>query len=134
MLEHRPVLDAVDEVLDGQHFRHVLALVSKLRRALDVSVVRLVLILDAESQEPSRRRSNVRAGEVAHEGGLEVDPGVDAVGLQAVQPSLSRTLQHERDIANRDALVAAGDPDCDRVVGEPVFWLDVGGVLGSIAR
>ena len=92
MLEHRAVLDTINEVLDRQHLGNVLAPVPEFRSALDVGVVRLIRFLGAEGQESCRRWTNVSAGEVAHESVLEVEPRVDAVWLKVIQPGASRTL------------------------------------------
>jgi hypothetical protein len=71
MLEHRAVLDSIDEVLDRQYLGNVLAPVPEFRPALDVGVVRLIRPLGAEGQESCRGRTNVGAGEVAHDASLK---------------------------------------------------------------
>ena len=58
----------------------------------------------------------VRAGEVADERFGEVDPAVDAVGLQAVQPCPGRALEHERNVLYGDTLVAICYADSRGVV------------------
>ena len=72
----------------------------------EVIVSRLVGALHAQGELTRLGRTLVRAGEVADERFGEVDPAVDAAGLQAVQPCPGRALEHERNVFNGNTLVA----------------------------
>ena len=74
--------------------------------------------------------SLVRACEVADEGLGEVDPAVDAAGLQTVQPCLGRALEHEWNVLHGNPLVAVRYADGRGVIYQPVFRLHRAGVLG----
>lgn len=84
------------------------------------------------TQRASKRgRTNVGAGEAVDERILEVHPSVDVVGQEVIQPSPSRTLQHEWCVANYHTLVSAGDADYGVVVDQPILWLGGSFVLGG---
>ena len=76
----------------------------------------------------------VGAGEVADEYFSEINPVVDAAGLQAVEPRPSNALKHERDILHGNALVAVRYADGCGVVDQPVLRLHGAGVLGRVSR
>ena len=82
------------EVLDSLHLVHALAGVPKLAPSREVVACRLVLALHAQGELSWLGRPLVRAGEVAYESFGEVDPTVDAAGLQTVQPCPGRALEH----------------------------------------
>ena len=79
--------------------------------------------MDAEGELAGLGRPLVRAGEVADEDFREVQPAVDAVGLEAVEPGACRALQHERDVLHGYVPVAVRYTDGGRVVDEPIFRL-----------
>ena len=79
-------------------------------------------------------RPPVGAAEVASKRLLELWPGVDGPRLEAVEPHPRGPLQHERDVANRHALVAAGDVDGHGVVDQPILGVGFAVVLGGVAR
>src|SRR4051812_26180791 len=95
------------EVLDGLHLMHALAGVSELGPMREVVASRFVGALHTQGELARLGRSLVRVREVADESLGEVDPAVDAAGFQAVQPCPSRALEHERNVLDGDALVAA---------------------------
>ena len=72
-------------------------------------------------------------GEVADEDFREVQPAVDVVGLEAVEPGACRALQHERDVLHGYAHVAIRYADSGRVVDEPILWLHRAVVLGRVS-
>ena len=76
----------------------------------------------------------VGAGEVADEDLGEINPAVDAAGLQAVQPCPGSALKHERDVFHGNAFVAVCYIDGRGVVDQPVLRLHGAGVLGCISR
>ena len=78
-------------------------------------------------------RSLVRAREVADEGFGEVDPAVDAAGLQAVQPCPGHALEHEWNVLYGNTLVAVRYVDGRGVVNQPVFPLHGADVLGRVS-
>ena len=61
-------------------------------------------------------RPLIRAGEVVNEGFSEINPAVDAAGLQAVQPCPGCALEHERNVLYGDTLVAVCYADSRGVV------------------
>src|SRR4051812_910645 len=83
------------EVLDGLHLVHALAGVSELGPTREVVASRLIGTLHAQGKLARLGKSLIRACEVADESFGEVDPAVDATGLQAVQPCPGRALEHE---------------------------------------
>ena len=104
------------EVLDSLHLVHALAGVPKLGPAREVVASRLVGALHAQGELARLGRPLLRAREVADEGFGEVDPAVDAAGLQAVQPCPGRALEHEWNVLHGNSLVA-------------VCYVDVRGVV-----
>ena len=78
-------------------------------------------------------RTLVRACEVADECIGEVDPAVDAAGLQAVEPRPSSALKHERDVLHGNALVAVCYADGSGVVDQLVLRLHGAGVFGHVS-
>ena len=122
------------EVLDGLHLVHTLARVLQLGPAREVVASRLVGALDAQGELARLGRPLVRAGEVADECFSEVNPTVDAAGLQAVQPCPGRALEHERKVLHGNALVAVRDSNGGGVVDQLVLQLHRAGVLGCISR
>ena len=78
------------EVLDGLDLMHSLAGVAELGPSREVVAGRLVGPLDAEGELARLGRPLVGAGEVADEDFREVQPTVDAVGLEAVEPCARR--------------------------------------------
>ena len=94
------------KVLDSLHLMHALAGVPKLGPAREVVVSRLVGALYAEGELARLGRPLVSAREVVDEGFGEVDPAVDAAGLQVVQPCPGRALEHEWNILHGNTLVA----------------------------
>jgi len=104
------------EVLDGLHLVHAFAGVPELGPTREVIASRLVGALHAQGELARLGRTLVRAGEVADECFGEVDPAVDAAGLQAVQPCPGRALEHERNILYGDTLVAVCYADSHGVV------------------
>ena len=75
----------------------------------------------------------VRAREVADEGLGEVDPAVDAAGLQAVQPCPGRALEHEWNIPYGNSLVAVRYINGRGVINQRVLRLHGAGVLGRVS-
>src|SRR4051812_33385131 len=87
------------DVLDG--------LGEELGPTREVAESGVVGALHAQGELERLGRSLVRTREVADESLGEVNPTVDAAGLQAVQPCPGRALEHERNVLDGDALVAA---------------------------
>src|SRR3954463_15538314 len=77
--------------------------------------------------------SIVCASEVANKNLREILPTIDVVGRQAVQPSTSRPLQHQRTIAYSHMPAAAGNVDCCHVVCQPVRRLRRAVILGCVS-
>ena len=75
----------------------------------------------------------VSAGEVADEDLSEINPAVDAAGLQAVEPRPGSALKHERDVFHGNALVAVCYVDGRVVVDQLVFRLRRPVVLGRVS-
>ena len=121
------------EVLDGLDLVHPLAGVAELGPSREVVAGRLVGPLDAEGELARLGRPLVGAGEVADEDFGEVQPTVDAVGLEAVEPCARRALQHEGDVLHGDAPIAVGYADGRGVVDEPIFRLHRAVVLGRVS-
>ena len=71
----------------------------------------------------------VSAGEVADEDLSEINPAVDAAGLQAVEPRPGSALKHERDVLHGNALVAVCYTDGRGVVDQPVLRLHGAGLF-----
>ena len=74
--------------------------------AREVVMSRLVGALHAQGELARLGRPLVHAGEVMDEGFGEVNPTVDATGLQTVQPCPGCALEHERNVFYSDTLVA----------------------------
>ena len=106
MLEEGALSAPGGEVFDGLHLVHPLAGVAELGPPREVVVSRFAGPLDAQGELAGLWRPLVRAGEVADEDFREVQPAVDAVGLEAVEPGACRALQHERDVLHGYAPVA----------------------------
>src|SRR3954463_8014452 len=123
MLEEGAFSAPGGEVLDGLHLVHALARVSKLGPTREVIASRFVGALHAQGELARLGRSLVRAREVADKSLGEVDPAVDAAGLQAVQPCPGRALEHERDVLHGNTLVAVRYADGGGVVNQPIFRL-----------
>ena len=83
------------KVLDSLHLVHALAGVPEFAPAREVVASRLVRALHAQGELARLGRSLVHAREVADKSLGEVDPAVDAAGLQTVQPRPGRALEHE---------------------------------------
>ena len=79
--------------------------------------------MDAQGKLAGLGRPLVCAGEIADEDFREVYPAVDAVGLEAVQPSACHALKHERDVLHGNALVAVRYADGRGLVDQPVLRL-----------
>ena len=86
MLEEGALSAPGGEVLDGLNLVHPLARVAELGPPREVVAGRLVGPLDAERELARLGRPLVGAGELADEGLGEINPVVDAAGLQAVEP------------------------------------------------
>ena len=123
MLEEGALSAPGGEVLNGLNLVHPLAGVAELGPPREVVAGRLVGPLDAEGELARLGRPLVGAGEVADEDFREVQPTVDAVGLEAVEPCARRALQHQGDVLHGDAPIAVGDADGCGVVDEPIFRL-----------
>ena len=93
MLEEGALSAPGGELLDSLHLVHALAGVPELAPAREVVACRLVGALYAQGKLARLGRSLVRACEVADEGLGEVNPAVDAAGLQTVQPCPGRALE-----------------------------------------
>ena len=133
MLEEGALSAPSSEVLDGLHLVHALARVAQLGPAREVVASRLVGALDAQGELARLGRPLIRVGEVADEGFGEVNPAIDAAGLQAVEPRPGRAVKHERDVLHGNALVAVRYADCQGVVDQPVLRLHGAGVFGCIS-
>ena len=75
----------------------------------------------------------VGAGEVAYEGFGEVQPAVDAVRLEAVEPGARRALEHQGDIFHGNASIAIRYANGGGVVDQPVFRLHGAVVFGRVS-
>ena len=95
MLEEGSLSAPGGEVLDGLDLMHSLAGVAELGPPREVVAGRLVRPLDAKGELARLGRPLVGAGEVADEDFCEVQPTVDVVRLEAVEPRACRALQHE---------------------------------------
>ena len=104
------------EVLDGLHLVHALTGVAQLGPVREIVVSRFAGPLDAQGELSGLGRPLVGAGEVADEGLGEINPAVDAAGLQAIEPSSGCTLKHEWDVLHGNTLVAVRYADGHQVV------------------
>ena len=102
---------------------HPFAGVAQLPPARQLVTGGLSRALDAHGELAGLGRPLVGAGEVADECFSEINPAVDAAGLQAVQPSSGRALEHERNVLHGNALVTVCDADGCRVVDRPFLQL-----------
>ena len=82
----------------------------------EVVASRLVRTLHAQGELTRLGRTLVRAGEIADERFGEVDPTVDAAGLQAIKPRPGCALEHERDVLHSNTLAAVRYADGRGVV------------------
>ena len=113
---------------------HPLTGVAELGPPGDVVAEGFVGLLDAHGHFARPTRALVGAGEVADERLLEVHPGVDTAGREAIKPRSGRAGEHEWHIANRYALVAPGDAYGRGVIDQLVFWLGHAVVFQRIPR
>ena len=112
---------------------HPLAGVAELGPPREVVAGRLVGPLDAEGELARLGRPLVRAGEVADEDFREVQPAVDAVGLEAVEPGARRALEHQGDIFHSNVSIAIRYANGGGLVNQPVFRLHGAVVLGRVS-
>ena len=105
VLEEGAVSAPADEVLDGLDFVDALAAVPELGPACEVLAAGLRRSLHAHGELARAGGSLVGPREVADKRFLEIDPCVDAAHRQAVQPSASRSLEHERCIAHGETTI-----------------------------
>ena len=133
MLEEGAFSAPNGEVHDSLHLVHALAGVPDLAPTREVVACRLVGALYAQGKLARLGRSLVRAREVMDEGLGEVDPSVDAAGLQTVQPCPGRAPEHEWNILHGNSLVAVHYVDGRGVVDQPVFRLHGAGVFGCVS-
>ena len=94
MLEEGALSAPDGEVLDRLHLVHALAGIAQLGPAREVVASRFARPLDAQGELPGLGRLLVRAGEVVDEDLSEINPAVNAAGLQAVEPRLGSALKH----------------------------------------
>ena len=133
MLEEGAFSAPGGEVLDCLHLVHAFARVAQLGLAREIVASRFAGPFDAQGELSGLGRPLVCAGEVADEGFSEINPAVDAEGLQAVKPRPGCALKHERDVLHNNALVAVCYADVRGVVDQPVLRLHRAGVLGRIS-
>ena len=75
----------------------------------------------------------VGAGEVADEGFREVEPAVDVVRLEAVEPGARHALEHQGNIFHGSTPVAVCYANRRGVVDQPIFRLHGAVVLGRVS-
>ena len=94
------------ELLDRLHLVHAFAGMAQLDPAREVVASRLRGPLDTQGELSGLGSLLVGAGEVADEDLGEINPAVDAAGLQAVEPRPGSALKHERAVLHGNSLVA----------------------------
>ena len=133
MLEEGALSTLGGEVLDCLHLVHAFTGVAQLGPACEIVASRFAGPLDAQEELSGLGRPLVRVGEVADEGFSEINPAVDAAGIQVVKPRPGCALKHEWDVLHSNALVAVRYADGHGVVDQPVLLLHEAGVLGRIS-
>jgi len=108
---------------------------------LDVVVEGLVGLLDDATQIPSSFGARVGCLVVLDEGAAEGLPAVDGAGREHLQPVESLAAHHDRELGDRDVVVAVRRSDSDGVGAQPCLgvrltivlldadWLESGGAL-----